>query len=154
MWQKLFGTDPVIPLAVTRIALGVVMFPHGAQKLLGWWGGSGFGPTMAAFSAQFGAPLAFLAICAEFFGGLGLILGFLSRIAAFGIFCDMAVAVATLHYRNGLFMNWTGRQNGEGFEFHILAMAIAVAVIIGGGGALSIDGYLSARRPDAAGRAG
>lgn len=143
MWQRILRTNNSLPLGLVRLALGVVMFPHGAQKMLGWWGGAGFTATMAGFEHRFGAPLAFLAICAEFFGGLGLILGFLSRIAAFGVLCNMAVAIATSNYRFGFFINWSGRQKGEGFEYHILAIAMALAVIIGGGGAFSIDGLLS-----------
>ena len=142
MWRATFRTYNNLPLALVRLALGIVMFPHGAQKMLGWWGGAGFAATMAGFSHRFGAPLAFLAICAEFFGGLGLILGFLSRIAAFGVLCNMAVAIATVNYRFGMFINWGGKQKGEGIEFHILAIAMAFAVIIGGAGAWSIDGLL------------
>jgi putative oxidoreductase len=88
-------------------------------------------------------PLAFLAICAEFFGGLGLIVGFLSRIAAFGIACNMLVAVTMVHHHYGLFMDWAGNQKGEGFEFHLLAIAIAIAIMVAGAGAFSIDGYFS-----------
>src|SRR5258708_34625788 len=86
---------------------------------------------MGFFTQQLGipAPLVFLAICAEFLGGIGLIVGFLTRIAAFGIFCNMVVAVFMVHYRFGLFMNWTGAQKGEGFEFHLLAFAMAGADI-------------------------
>jgi putative oxidoreductase len=142
MWKALFRTHNTIPLGLVRLALGVVIFSHGAQKMLGWWGGAGFTVTLAGFGHRFGTPLAFLAICAEFFGGLGLILGFLSRIAAFGVLCNMAFAIATLNYRFGFFANWSGKQKGEGFEFHILAIAMALAVIVGGGGALSIDGLL------------
>jgi len=127
-----------------RLALGVVMFPHGAQKMLGWFGGSGFSGAMGGFQ-HMGIPavFAFLAISAEFFGGLGLILGLLSRVAGFGILCNMVVAILTVHASNGLFMNWSGHQKGEGFEFHLLAIAISAAVLIGGGGALSLDRVLS-----------
>ena len=89
------------------------------------------------------APFGYLAIAAEFFGGLGLILGFLSRIAAFGVLCNMVVAVLTVHIHNGFFMNWAGTNKGEGFEYHLLAIAMALAVIIGGGGTASIDRALS-----------
>jgi putative oxidoreductase len=89
------------------------------------------------------APLAFLAICAEFFGGLGLIVGLLSRIAAFGILCNMVVAVLTVHAANGFFMNWTGQQKGEGFEYHLLAIALLLVVMVKGAGALSVDRALT-----------
>ena len=145
MWQKLLGTRNSLSLAIVRLVLGLVMFPHGAQKMLGWFGGYGFSGTMGAFTHQMGipAPLAFLAICAEFFGGLGLIVGFLSRIAAFGVLVTMAVAVLTAHLHNGFFMNWAGANKGEGFEYHLLAIAMALAVIIGGAGAPSVDRALS-----------
>ncbi len=87
------------------------------------------------------APLAFLAICAEFLGSIGLILGFLGR--AFGIACNMMVAVAMVHWHYGFFANWLGNQKGEGFEYHILALAIALVIMIRGAGAFSIDRALS-----------
>jgi putative oxidoreductase len=85
------------------------------------------------------APLAFLAIAAEFFGGLGLILGFFTRVAAFGIAANMVVAVAMVHGTFGFFMNWTGTQKGEGFEYHLMALAMTVFLLIRGAGAYSID---------------
>ena len=120
-------------------------FAHGAQKMLGWFGGFGFHGTMGFFTQQIGipAPLAFLAICAEFFGGLGLIVGLLSRIAAFGIIVNMLVAIATVHVHNGFFMNWYGKQKGEGFEYHLLAIALGLVILIKGAGAASIDRALS-----------
>jgi len=138
--RKLLSTSGDWELTLLRLALGVVIFPHGIQKTLGWFGGAGFKGTMAFFT-QGGIPtvFAFLAICAEFLGGLGLILGFLSRIAAFGILCVMAVAIFRVHLPNGFFMNWAGNQKGEGFEFHILAIGIALAILIRGAGALSVD---------------
>jgi putative oxidoreductase len=144
MFRKLLSTSGDWSLTVLRLALGVVMFPHGIQKTLGWFGGAGFHGTMTFFT-QGGIPavFAFLAICAEFLGGLGLITGFLSRIAAFGILCVMLVAVYRVHIPNGFFMNWGGNQKGEGFEFHILAIGIAIAIIIRGAGALSLDRALS-----------
>jgi len=146
MWQKLLKTRDSFPLAIIRLMLGLVMFPHGAQKMLGWFGGHGFSGTMGFFTHQgIPAPLAFLAIAAEFLGGLGLILGFLSRIAAFGVLCNMVVAVLTVHLHNGFFMNWAGTNKGEGFEYHLLAIAMALAVMIGGAGAPSVDRALSGR---------
>ena len=142
----LFATRTDFAALVARVALGAVMFPHGAQKLLGWFGGYGYSATMQYFAQQgFPAALSFLAIVAEFFGAIGLIIGFLGRIAAFGIGCVMAVAVATVHYQVGFFMNWGGTQKGEGFEYHILALALALVVIIKGSGALSVDRALSGR---------
>ena len=141
MFHKLFATSNDFALTVVRLVLGVTFFMHGAQKMLGWFGGYGFHATMGTFTHYLGipAPLAFLAICAEFFGGLGLLVGLLSRIAALGIMVNMLVAIATVHHVNGFFMNWTGQQKGEGFEFHILAIALAIVVLVKGSGAVSID---------------
>jgi len=147
MVRRLFSTDQSLSLALIRLTLGIVIFAHGAQKMLGWWGGMGFTATMTAFGHRFGIPLAFLAISAEFFGGLGLILGCLSRIAALGVICNMVVAIATLNHRFGFFANWSGKQKGEGFEYHILAIAMSLAVILAGGGAFSIDALLSRPGP-------
>ncbi len=141
MFRKLFSTSNDFVLTIVRLVLGVTFFMHDAQKMLGWFGGYGFHGTMGFFTQQMGipAPLAFLAICAEFFGGLGLLVGLLSRVAALGIIVNMLVAIATVHHVNGFFMNWTGQQKGEGFEFHLLAIALAIVVLIKGSGAVSID---------------
>ena len=141
MFHKLFSTSNDFTLTLVRLALGVTFFMHGAQKMLGWFGGYGFHATMGTFTHYLGipAPLAFLAICAEFFGGLGLLVGLLSRVAALGIMVNMLVAIATVHHVNGFFMNWTGQQKGEGFEFHILAIALAIIVLVKGSGVVSID---------------
>ncbi len=141
MFRKLVSTPNDFVLTIVRLVLGIVFFAHGAQKMLGWFGGYGFHGTMGFFTQQMGipAPLAFLAICAEFFGGLGLLVGLLSRIAALGIIVNMLVAIATVHHVNGFFMNWSGQQKGEGFEYHLLAIALAIVVVIKGLGAISID---------------
>ncbi len=143
--RKLLQTPNDLTLTILRLVLGVVFFAHGAQKMLGWFGGYGFSGTMQFFTqmAHIPAPLAFLAICAEFFGGLGLLFGFLTRIAAFGITCNMLVAILTVHLPNGFFMNWTGQQKGEGIEYHLLVLAITVVLMIRGAGALSVDGALA-----------
>jgi putative oxidoreductase len=146
MFKKLTATtdDPV--LTILRLVLGIVFFFHGAQKMLGWFGGYGFSGTMNFFTHNMGIPagLAFLAIAAEFFGSLGLILGLLARVAASGIIVNMLVAIAMVHRFNGISMNWTGQQKGEGYEFHLLAIAIALAVLIRGAGAFSIDRMIGA----------
>ena len=130
---------------VARLALGLVMFPHGAQKALGWFGGYGFSGTMGFFTGSMHIPavLAFLAIAAEFAGALGLIFGLFSRVAAFGIACNMVVAIATVHGANGFFMNWFGKQPGEGYEYHLLAIGLALVVMIQGAGAASLDRLIS-----------
>ena len=147
--RKLLSTPNDFTFTIVRLVLGVVFFAHGAQKMLGWFGGYGFHGSMGFFTAKMGipAPLAFLAICAEFFGGLGLLVGLLSRVAAFGIIVNMLVAIFTVHHVNGLFMNWTGQQKGEGFEYHLLAIALGLVVMLKGAGALSLDRFLS-RAPE------
>ena len=142
--RKILSTSNDFTLTILRLLLGIVFFAHGAQKMLGWFGGYGFHGTMGFFEhSGIPAPLAFLAICAEFFGGLGLLVGLLSRIAAFGIMCNMIVAVLTIHIHNGFFMNWFGTQKGEGYEYHLLAIAGLLVILIKGAGALSIDHALS-----------
>jgi len=129
---------------VLRVFLGAVFFPHGAQKVLGWFGGHGLAATMGSFTGM-GIPTVFaaLAIAAEFLGSLGLIVGLLTRVAAFGIAMVMVVAIWMVHLRNGFFMNWMGNQKGEGIEYHLLAIGIALALMIDGGGRLSVDRALS-----------
>ena len=123
------------------------MLPHGMQKMFGWFGGAGFTGTIHNFGQRgFAAPLVFLVIMAEFFGSIGLILGFLSRVAAFGIAIDMTVAAITTTSEFGMFINWSGKQKGEGMEFQFLMIAMAVAVLIAGGGAWSVDRALSGGR--------
>jgi putative oxidoreductase len=148
MFRKLLATSNDWTLTLLRLVMGLVFFAHGAQKALGWFGGYGFSATMGFFTQMMHipAPFAVLAICAEFLGGLGLIFGALSRIAAFGIAVNMTVAVLLVHSQFGLFMNWTGQQKGEGFEFHLLALVIAIVLIVRGGGAYSVDQALSTRQ--------
>ena len=143
----LLKTDDRLEPLLLRLFLGVVFFPHGAQKALGWFGGPGFAGTMGAFTQQMRIPppLAFLAIAAEFAGSLGLILGLLTRLAAFGILATMLGAVAMVHRKVGFFMNWTGNQKGEGFEFHLLASGMALALMLQGGGKLSADRALAGK---------
>jgi putative oxidoreductase len=145
MIRKLYATDDNTATLILRLVLGAVFFAHGAQKMLGWFGGYGFSATMGLFTGMLHIPaaLAFLAIAAEFFGGLGLIVGFLTRIAAFGIGINMIVAVVMVHGGFGLFMNWTGAQKGEGIEYHLLVLAMVVFLMIRGAGALSVDRALA-----------
>jgi len=145
MFRKLLATSNDWTLTLLRLVMGVIFFAHGAQKTFGWFGGYGFSGTMGFFTQMMHipAPFAFLAICAEFLGGLGLILGALGRIAAFGITCNMVVAILMVHHNFGLFMNWSGQQKGEGFEYHLLAIAIAVVLMARGSGAFSVDRALT-----------
>lgn len=138
-------TEQDLSPLVLRMVLGLVMFPHGAQKLLGWFGGYGFAGTMHHFTENMGIPYVFalLAILAESFGALALISGLFTRPAAFGIGAVMTVAALMVHLPNGFFMNWFGNQAGEGFEYHLLALAIAFALVLKGGGRWSLDGLIA-----------
>ena len=147
LFQFLLRTDSGTVGLILRITLSVVMFPHGAQKVLGWFGGHGFKATMKSFTnAGIPALLALLAIAAEFFGPLVLAFGFLTRIAAFGIACVMLVAIVAVHWSHGFFMNWYGNQKAEGFEYHLLVLGIAIALIIVGAGDWSLDNALAGLR--------
>lgn len=143
--QLLLKTESSTAALLLRVGLGAVFFPHGAQKVLGWFGGYGFEGTMGFFTQTMHIPalFAFLAIAAEFGGSLALILGAFTRVAALGIASVMLVAIATVHGQFGFFMNWTGTQKGEGFEYHLLALVIAAAVVILGGGKASVDGVVA-----------
>ena len=133
----------VIPL-VLRLTLAFVMFPHGAQNALGWFGGYGFKGTMELFRKS-GVPsaLAVLAIMAEFLGPLGLAVGLLTRVAALGIAAVMVGAILSVHWQHGFFMNWYGNQQGEGFEYHLLAIGLAVALVLNGAGVWSLDAVIA-----------
>ena len=145
MFQKIIRTSDDKILTVLRLALAIVVFPHGAQKVLGWFGGFGFSGTYGFLTQQMHipAPLAVLVFAAEFLAPIGLFVGFLSRVAAFAIAVDFLVALFLVHLPNGFFMNWSGQQKGEGIEFFILAIGVAIAIMIGGSGAWSIDRTLS-----------
>jgi putative oxidoreductase len=142
--KKLIATpnDPL--LTILRLTLGIIFVAHGAQLTLGLFGGHGFSATMEQFTnvMNIPAPLAFAAIMAEFVGGIALILGLAARLAALSITVNMLVAIVMVHAQNGLFMNWFGTQKGEGFEYHLLAIAVALPIIFRGSGALSVDRLL------------
>ena len=145
--HSLFKTDNSTAPLIARLALGLVIFPHGAQKALGWFGGYGFDGTMGFFTGTLGIPalFAFLVIAAEFAGSIGLVFGFLSRVSAFGIAAVMAGAITMAHKGNGFFMNWTGQQSGEGFEYHLLVLGLALIVLIHGAGKASLDSLVAKR---------
>jgi len=144
--KAFFGTDNAWSSLILRVMLGLVMLPHGAQKLLGLFGGYGFAGTMGSFT-QHGMPwiVAFLVIMGESFGALGLIVGFLTRFSAFGIFCIMMGAIFMVHLPYGFFMNWFDKQAGEGFEYHLLMIGMSVALMMTGGGRWSVDGLIASR---------
>lgn len=140
MLGSLLHTNDDIGLFIARISLGIVILPHGLQKLLGLFGGPGFSGAVEFFVGS-GLPstVAILIIIGESFGAVGLILGLLSRLAAFGITLIMLGAIFMVHIQNGFFMNWFGNQTGEGFEYHLLALGLSLAVLINGGGKWSVD---------------
>jgi len=140
-----FKTEDSFSFLILRIALGIVILPHGAQKVLGWFGGYGIEASLGFLTDKMGIPyvIAVLVIIGEFFGALGLITGFLTRFCAAAIAVIMAGAVTMAHWNNGFFMNWSSKQAGEGFEYHILAIGISAVLVIGGGGLFSLDQWIS-----------
>lgn len=147
MVKALLATDNSPAQLLIRLALGVVIFPHGAQKVLGWFGGPGYGATVTAFSAM-GFPLwaIILLMVSEFGGSLFLVLGLYTRVWALAIGTAIAICLKMNHLQNGFFMNWAGQQRGEGFEYHILVLGIALALVVRGGGMLSLDRVLAKDR--------
>lgn len=147
--RAVMRTDAGLAPVLLRLTLAAVIFPHGAQKALGWFGGYGIEGTMGFFGSM-GIPALFgaLAIAAEFLGPIGLATGLLTRVAAFGVASVMAVAMLMVHAANGFFMNWFGSQPGEGIEYHLLALGMSVAVMVLGGGSASADRALAGGRSD------
>ena len=149
----LFSTKGGLPLLIARLTLAAVMFPHGAQKALGMFGGAGWSGTMGFFTSEtLGLPwvVAALVILIEFVGPLLLAVGFLARPAAIGLIAVMVGAIQKVHLANGFFMNWFGAQEGEGYEYHLLVIGLAAAVLVGGAGSLSVDAGLAGSRSKSA----
>jgi putative oxidoreductase len=149
MWLRTINTDNNPVGTVLRWTLAIVMFPHGAQKVLGWFGGHGFAATFDYFTQSLGVPalLVLLVLAAEFLGPFALAAGALTRVAAAGIGAVMLGAVYMAHLPNGFFMNWSGGQAGEGFEYHLLVLGIVAGLLITGAGAISVDRRLAATEP-------
>lgn len=147
MLRKLAATNNSSAIALVRIVLGVILFPHGAQKLLGWFGGFGFQGTMGFLTGSMHLPyvLALLVIFIEFFGAIFLILGLCTRLVAFGVICLFIGIIVTANGANGFFMNWAGTQKGEGIEFDLLVLGIALALLINGAGGWSLDRMIGHR---------
>jgi len=145
MLLQILATDTNWVPTFARIILGIIFFAHGSQKIFGWFGGPGLRKTLRTLTEFVGLPaiVAFAAVGAEFVGGAALILGFLGRISAFGIVVNMLAAIFMVHGKYGLFMNWFGDRKGHGIEYHLLAIALAIVVIVQGSGAFSFDGLLS-----------
>ena len=145
--KAFFQTDDSWAGLILRLTLGLVMFPHGAQKLLGWYGGFGFDGTLGFFTGKMGLPwlIAFLIIMGESFGSLGLLVGFLTRFSAASIGVIMLGAITLVHWPNGFFMNWFGKQAGEGYEYHLLVLGISIALAVIGAGRWSVDQQIAQR---------
>jgi putative oxidoreductase len=145
--KNFFNTDDNTAFLLLRLFLAAVMLPHGLQKVFGMFGGYGYYGTIAMFTGKIGIPyaIAVMVIMSESLGSIFLITGFMTRLAAFGTACVMTGAIFMVHIDNGFFMNWFGDQKGEGFEFHLLAIGIALALMIGGGGRWSIDGLITGK---------
>ena len=146
-WQQLFRTSNDLTLTIARLMLALVFLGHGTQKMFGWFGGLGYSGTLAVFEDTMGIPpaLTTMAMVAEVFGGLGLLVGLLTRIAAAGVLVVMIVAPLANGLYVRFFMNWTGRNPGEGFEYHLLAIALILVVLVHGAGALSLDRRIAHR---------
>src|SRR5689334_2721416 len=147
--KKILATDPANTAAlIARLAVAIVIFPHGAQKLFGWFGGYGFNGTMGFLTGSVGLPsvLAVLVILIESIGALFVLTGFLTRIAAFGILAQFVAILFKMHTANGFFMNWTGTQKGEGMEYFFLLFGLTIILLITGGGRASVDAAISSRR--------
>jgi putative oxidoreductase len=142
--ERFIHTDADTGAFIARLALAIVFIPHGSQKLLGLFGGEGFMATMARFtSTGMPAALAFLVIMAESLGAIALLMGFIGRFMAFSIGLVMLGAILLVHLQNGFFMNWFGTHKGEGFEYHLLAIGLALVVMVKGSGKYSLDRWIN-----------
>ena len=151
--QRFFSTDDSLTSTVHRLVVAAVMFPHGAQKLFGWFGGYGFEGTLGYFaSLQIPTLLGVLVIIAESLGAVALALGFATRLTAFGISAAMLGAMLMVHAPHGFFMNWFGNQQGEGIEFSLLMLALALPLVVRGGGRYALDTVVLARLHSATAR--
>ena len=140
MFNEFLRTDNSPAQLFIRVALGVVMFPHGAQKVLGWFGGPGITKTLQAFAGMGFPQWSVVALMGvESLGSVLLVFGFLTRLWSIGIGASITICMFLSHVQHGFFMNWFGQQQGEGFEYHLLVIGICVALLLKGGGALSMD---------------
>ena len=143
--KAFFSTRDILSLTIIRIGVGAVLLPHGFQKLLGWFGGFGWGPTIGFFSHSLHIPafLTVLVILGESLGSVAMLMGFMTRFVATGYVLIMLGAIDLVHWNNGFFMNWFGKQAGEGFEYHLLVIAMDASLLVGGGGKWSVDGVIA-----------
>ncbi|WP_421806733.1 DoxX family protein [Flagellimonas sp.] len=146
--KTLLATHPNIGFSIARVTLGLVIFPHGAQKFLGLFGGNGYKETMDFFTTQMGLPsfVAFSIIMIEFFGSTSLIFGFLSRFWAVSLAGMFMGIIYTTQLEHGFFMNWFGNQAGEGYEYSLLVIGFALTIMVNGSGKWSIDKLISKKQ--------
>ena len=140
--DMILGSFPSWSLLIVRIVLGIIFFAHGAQKVFGWFGGPGLKGTIAYFKQAMGIPAGATVIAAliECFGGLAMLAGLLARPAALGLVAVMLVAVATVHWKNGFYLNISMTPGkGHGYEFNLALIGMALAVLVGGAGRYSVD---------------
>jgi putative oxidoreductase len=144
MKALLFNTNNDYTGFISRLTIGLILFPHGAQKVFGWFGGPGFTNVMNYFTQTANLPriIAFLVIVIEFVGSLCMILGFATRLWSIAIIILFTGIIFKAHVANGFFMNWFGNQSGEGYEYHLLIIGLALIVLLNGGGKYSLDKYL------------
>ena len=145
--KTLFKTESGNAATLLRLTLALVILPHGLQKTLGWFGGYGFTGTMGFFTETLGIPalIAALVIAAESLGALALIVGFFTRFCAAAIAIVMLGAISMAHWQHGFFMDWYGNKEGQGVEYHLLVIGIAIALVITGAGKLSVDKFVEER---------
>jgi len=149
MKNLLLQTDKSnLAATVARIGLAILLFPHGAQKLLGWWGGYGFEGTMNFFTVVKHIPwfVGFMVIVTEFLGPFGLLSGTATRVWALLVIADMIGIIFSSHTQYGFFINWFGNQQGEGFEYHLMVITLALSLLLAGGGKLSVDSFLTKKK--------
>lgn len=150
MKAQIFKTGSDWTGFITRLTIGLIMFPHGAQKVFGWFGGPGFTGEMAFFTETLGIPFvfAFLVIVIEFFGAVSLIIGFASRIWSVAmIILFIGIIFVGGHTDQGFFMNWFGNQKGEGYEYHLLVIGLCLATLVNGSGRYSVDQLIYEKLP-------
>lgn len=145
MAQNLIKTNDSLSAFILRVMLGIVIFPHGAQKVLGWFGGGGFEATLNGMTTGMGLPavVVILVMLIEFVGSLMLIFGIYTRVAALCTFFLFIGIIAIAHWGNGFFMNWSGEKAGEGYEYHLLVLGMSLALVSLGSGRWSVDRALA-----------
>ena len=141
MTQSLVKTTNGLAAFILRLGLAIVIFPHGAQKVPGWFGGGGFQGTLDGMTTGMGlsAFIVILIMLIEFLGPLLLLIGLYTRVVAFCMLCLFVGIIFFAQIDNGFFMNWGGQKPGEGYEYHLLVLAMSLALVSSGAGRWSVD---------------